>query len=86
LKNKAASLSTNLPGHSGKLGFGPINSREEAKIFRLRSSENGHGSFAPFPALLLRLIKQADIFKRPFTVGKLQMVQSRKNQTLSAQT
>jgi hypothetical protein len=42
LKNKAASLSTNLPEHSGKLGFGPINSREEVKIFYTGSSENGH--------------------------------------------
>jgi hypothetical protein len=66
LKKKAASSSKNLPEHSGKLGFGAINSREEAKIFRSRSSENGHGSFAPFPALLLRLIKQADIFQTTF--------------------
>ncbi|WP_155815307.1 hypothetical protein [Neisseria sicca] len=86
MKKMAASSSKNLPEHSGKLGFGAINSREEAKIFRLRSSENGHNKLRTIPALLSMLIKQADIFRRPFTVGKLQMVQSTKNQTLSAQT
>jgi hypothetical protein len=62
----AASSSKNLPEHSGKLGFGAINSREEAKIFRLRSSENVHNRFLTIPALLSMLIKQADIFQTTF--------------------
>jgi len=86
LKNKAASLSTNLPEHSGKLGFGPINSREEVKIFYAGSSENGHDRLRTISTLLSMLIKQAGIFRRPFTDGGLHMLQSTKNQTLLAQT
>jgi len=59
----AASLPTNLPEHSGKLGFVPINSREEAKIFYAGSSENGHNKLRTIPTLLSMLIKQTDIFR-----------------------